>query len=208
REAQDQGRHGPRHPHAEHVQAALTGDVSRPPKRPAEPAECDPRARFSSPFQTAWQATLSHAVWPLMWVMHPPPSGDWCVPKNRVDVVLKCYSLGSPRLSSRQEVLPAMTDKDQERIVRLEANRAALVRLASQFQEEAGLNKSIMETMGGVLTRDYEDTDFAQVMSDREVNDRLVQLLSENREQVERALSPLPEGKYGQREDRARPRPT
>ena len=93
-----------------------------------------------------------------------------------------------------------MTEKDQERIVRLEANRAALVRLASQFQEEAGLNKSIAETMG-VLTRDYEDTDFAQVMSDREVNDRLVQLLSENREQVERALSRLAEGKYGECED-------
>jgi len=94
-----------------------------------------------------------------------------------------------------------MTEKDQERIVRLEANRAALVRLASQFQEEAGLNKSIAETMGGVLTRDYEDTDFAQVMSDREVNDRLVQLLSENREQVERALNRLAEGKYGECED-------
>ena len=94
-----------------------------------------------------------------------------------------------------------MTEKDQERIVRLEANRAALVRLASPFQEEAGLNKSIAETMGGVLTRDYEDTDFAQVMSDREVNDRLVQLLSENREQVERALSRLAEGKYGECED-------
>ncbi|HYW23805.1 MAG TPA: TraR/DksA family transcriptional regulator [Terriglobales bacterium] len=75
------------------------------------------------------------------------------------------------------------------------------MRLASQFQEEAGLNKSIAETMGGVLTRDYEDTDFAQVMSDREVNDRLVQLLSENREQVERALSRLAEGKYGECED-------
>ena len=40
-----------------------------------------------------------------------------------------------------------------------------------------------------------------QVMSDREVNDRLVQLLSENREQVERALSRLAEGKYGECED-------
>ena len=94
-----------------------------------------------------------------------------------------------------------MTEKDQERVVRLEANRAALVRLASQFQEEAGLNRPIAESMGGVFTRDYEDTDFAQVMSDREVNDRLVQLLSENREQVERALHRLAEGKYGECED-------
>jgi DnaK suppressor protein len=94
-----------------------------------------------------------------------------------------------------------MTEKDQERIFRLEANRAALVRLASQFQEEAGLNRPIADSMGGVFTRDYEDTDFAQVMSDREVNDRLVQLLSENREQVERALHRLAEGKYGECED-------
>ena len=94
-----------------------------------------------------------------------------------------------------------MTENDQERIIRLEANRAALQRLASQFQEEAGLNRPIADSMGGVFTRDYEDTDFAQVMSDREVNDRLVQLLSENREQVERALSRLAEGKYGECED-------
>ena len=78
---------------------------------------------------------------------------------------------------------------------------AALQKLAHQFQEEAGLNKPIADSMGGVFTRDYEDTDFAQVMSDREVNDRLVQLLSENREQVERALSRLAEGKYGECED-------
>jgi DnaK suppressor protein len=94
-----------------------------------------------------------------------------------------------------------MTDKDQERVIRLEANKAALERLASQFQEEAGLNRPIAESVGGVLTRDYEDTDFAQVMSDREVNDRLVQLLSENREQVERALSRLADGKYGECEE-------
>lgn len=94
-----------------------------------------------------------------------------------------------------------MTQQDQERILRLEANRAALLRLAQTFQEEAGLNRSIAESVGGILTRDYEDTDWAQVMSDREVNDRLVQLLSENREQVERALSRIAEGRYGECED-------
>src|ERR1051326_6029652 len=94
-----------------------------------------------------------------------------------------------------------MPKKAKDKIVRREPNRAALQRLANQFQEEAGLNRSIADSMGGVLTRDYEDTDFAQVMSDREVNDRLVQLLSENREQVERALSRLAEGKYGECED-------
>lgn len=86
----------------------------------------------------------------------------------------------------------------EERIARLEASRAALKRLVAEFKEEAGLNRSIADAMGGVLTRDYEDTDFAQRMGDREVNDRLVQRLSDNREQVEHALSRLAEGKYGE----------
>ena len=44
-----------------------------------------------------------------------------------------------------------MTENDQERIIRLEANRAALQRLASQFQEEAGLNRPIADSMGDFL---------------------------------------------------------
>ena len=98
-----------------------------------------------------------------------------------------------------------MTQQDRERIARLESNRAALVRLASQFEEEAGLNRPIAESVGDVITRDYEDTDFAQVLSDREINDTLVHLLAENREQVERALHRLSEGKYGQCEDCGEP---
>ena len=94
-----------------------------------------------------------------------------------------------------------MTQQDRERIARLESNRAALARLARQFEEEAGLNRPIAESVGDVITRDYEDTDFAQVLSDREINDTLVHLLSENREQVERALHRLSEGKYGECED-------
>ncbi len=92
-------------------------------------------------------------------------------------------------------------EKDQDRIIRLEANRAALARLASQFENEAGLDRSIADSLDGVVAHDYEDTDFAQVMSDRDVNDRLLQLLTENREQVERALQRLAEGKYGVCED-------
>src|SRR2546430_2697463 len=38
-----------------------------------------------------------------------------------------------------------MTQEDRERIARLQANRAALTRLASQFEEEAGLNRPIAE---------------------------------------------------------------
>jgi DnaK suppressor protein len=94
-----------------------------------------------------------------------------------------------------------MIHEDRERIARLEANRAALTRLARQFEEEAGLNRSIAESVGDVITGDFEDTDFAQVLSDREINDTLVHLLSENREQVEHALYRLSEGKYGECED-------
>jgi DnaK suppressor protein len=94
-----------------------------------------------------------------------------------------------------------MTHQDRDRIARLEANRAALTRLAQQFEEEAGLNRPIAESVGDVITRDFEDTDFAQVLSDREINDTLVHLLAENREQVERALYRVSEGKYGECED-------
>jgi DnaK suppressor protein len=101
-----------------------------------------------------------------------------------------------------------MTHEDRERIARLEANRSALSRLASQFEEEAGLNRPIAESVGDVITRDFEDTDFAQVLSDREINDTMVHLLAENREQVERALYRLAEGKYGECEDCGRSIPT
>ncbi len=92
-----------------------------------------------------------------------------------------------------------MTDEDRERMNRLEANRAALARLALAFEQEAG--RPLSESVGDVVTRDYEDTDFAQVLSDREINDTLLHLLSENREQVERALQRLAEGAYGTCED-------
>ena len=92
-----------------------------------------------------------------------------------------------------------MTNEDRERMKRLEANRAALTHLASTFELEAG--RPLAEAVGDVVTRDYEDTDFAQALSDREINDTLVQLLSENREQVERALGRLAEGRYGTCED-------
>ena len=94
-----------------------------------------------------------------------------------------------------------MTNEDRERMKRLEANRAALARLATAFEEEAGLHRPLSESVGDVMTHDYEDTDFAQALSEREISDTLVHLLSENREQVERALDRLSEGKYGVCED-------
>ncbi len=84
---------------------------------------------------------------------------------------------------------------------RLEANRSALARLATAFEEEAGLRRPLAEAVGDVMTHDYEDTDFAQALSEREINDTLVHLLAENREQVERALDRLSDGKYGVCED-------
>src|SRR5712691_6301468 len=94
-----------------------------------------------------------------------------------------------------------MTNEDRDRMKRLEANRAALARLATSFEEEAGLHRPLGESVGDIMTHDYEDTDFAQALSDREINDTLVQLLGENREQVERALDRLSAGKYDVCED-------
>lgn len=94
-----------------------------------------------------------------------------------------------------------MNTQDRERMKRLEANRTALARLATAFEEEAGLHRPLAEAVGDVMTHDYEDTDFAQALSEREINDTLVHLLSENREQVERALERLSEGNYGVCED-------
>ena len=94
-----------------------------------------------------------------------------------------------------------MTNEDRERMKRLEANRTALAKLASSFEQEAGLHRPLAESVGDIMTHDYEDTDFAQALSDREINDTLVHLLSENREQVERALDRLNAGQYGVCED-------
>lgn len=90
---------------------------------------------------------------------------------------------------------------DQEWAERLEANRQQLARLATAFEEEAGLHKPLAESVGDIITRDYDDTDFAQALSDRENNESLIHLLGENREQVERALERLQEGSYGYCED-------
>ncbi len=90
---------------------------------------------------------------------------------------------------------------DREWHERLEANRLELTVLANALGEEAGINRPLAESVGDIITRDYEDADFAQAISDREIGENLVLLLSENREQVERALDRLAEGKYGVCED-------
>jgi DnaK suppressor protein len=80
---------------------------------------------------------------------------------------------------------------------RLEADRRLLALLAAQCGEEAGLHRPLNDVVGGVITGIPEDTDLAQALSDRETTDLLVQLLDQNREQVERALERLREGAYG-----------
>jgi DnaK suppressor protein len=92
-----------------------------------------------------------------------------------------------------------MTNNEKERVHELEENRADLAKLANAFGEEAG--RPLTESMGDVVTRDYEDTDFAALLSDREISDTLLHMLDENREQVERALQRLAEGLYGVCED-------
>ena len=90
---------------------------------------------------------------------------------------------------------------DREWLSRLEANRDELTVLANALGEEAGINRPLAESVGDIITRDYEDVDFAAAISDREIGENLVHLLSENREQVERALQRLADGKYGSCED-------
>ena len=92
-------------------------------------------------------------------------------------------------------------DSDREWAERLEANRQQLARLATAFEEEAGLHKPLAESVGDIITRDYDDADFAQALADRENNETLIHLLGQNREQVERALERLADGSYGYCED-------
>ncbi len=82
-------------------------------------------------------------------------------------------------------------------VERLEADRHELERLAAQCGEEAGLHRPLNDVVGGVITGIPEDIDLAQALSDRQTTDLLVQLLDQNREQVERALERLREGAYG-----------
>src|SRR5258708_36927220 len=63
--------------------------------------------------------------------------------------------------------------------------------------EEAGRQRPLGEVVGGAITGTPEDTDLTKAVSDRETTDLLVQLLDENREQVERALERVREGAYG-----------
>ncbi|MGH7919485.1 MAG: TraR/DksA family transcriptional regulator [Candidatus Dormibacteraceae bacterium] len=83
----------------------------------------------------------------------------------------------------------------------MQRNRRRLDELSSTFQEEAGLSRPLAESNGDVLTHDYEDTDFAALLTDRDVSDRLLTLLDSNRDQVMRALERLEQGLYGICED-------
>ena len=84
---------------------------------------------------------------------------------------------------------------------RLEANRAQLAQLASSFEEEAGLRRPLHEAVGGVISTDFDNGDFAQALTDRHTSETLIALLDSNREQVERALERLQAGRYGYCED-------
>mgnify|MGYP001409921218 CR=1 FL=1 len=84
---------------------------------------------------------------------------------------------------------------------RLESNRQQLDRLARSFEEEAGLGRPIIESVGDVISTDFDNGDFAQAIADRHASETLIALLDQNREQVERALERLEAGRYGYCED-------
>lgn len=84
---------------------------------------------------------------------------------------------------------------------RLETNRQQLDRLARSFEEEAGLGRPIIESVGDVISTDFDNGDFAQAIADRHASETLIALLDQNREQVERALERLEAGRYGFCED-------
>ncbi len=80
---------------------------------------------------------------------------------------------------------------------RLEADRRRLELLVAQCGEEGGLHRPLNDIVGREIVGIAEETDLAQALSDRETTDLLVHLLDQNREQVERALERLHEGRYG-----------
>jgi DnaK suppressor protein len=92
-------------------------------------------------------------------------------------------------------------EANAQRLRELQQNRRRLDELSSTFEEEAGLSRPLAESNGDVITHDYEDTDFAALLTDRDTSDRLLSLLDNNRDQVEHALERLEQGLYGICED-------
>ncbi|MBO0702069.1 MAG: TraR/DksA C4-type zinc finger protein [Candidatus Dormibacteraeota bacterium] len=93
------------------------------------------------------------------------------------------------------------TEENQERLRALRRSRRRLHELSTTFEQEAGLSRPIAESNGDVITHDYEDTDFAALLTDRDISDRLLALLDNNRDQVEHAMQRLQQGLYGICED-------
>ncbi len=88
---------------------------------------------------------------------------------------------------------------DDEPEAKLEASKRALDYVLLHFGEDG--HKPLADSVGGVIASIPEDVDLAQALSDREAADILVQLLDENRAQVERALERVKQGAYGLCED-------
>ncbi|MFZ0216858.1 MAG: TraR/DksA C4-type zinc finger protein, partial [Candidatus Dormiibacterota bacterium] len=94
-----------------------------------------------------------------------------------------------------------MIDNEIERLRELEQNRERLSTLFKAFKADAGLERPLAESNGDVITHDYDDTDFAALLSDRDMSDRLLHVLDTNRDQFEHALERLAQGLYGVCED-------
>ncbi|MBO0707833.1 MAG: TraR/DksA C4-type zinc finger protein [Candidatus Dormibacteraeota bacterium] len=93
------------------------------------------------------------------------------------------------------------TEQNEQRLRELRRSRHRLRELSTAFEAEAGLSRPISESNGDVITHDYEDTDFAALLTDRDLSDRLLTLLDSNRDQVEHAMERLQQGLYGICED-------
>jgi DnaK suppressor protein len=99
------------------------------------------------------------------------------------------------------------TEQNRQRLRELRRSRRQLTELSTAFEQEAGLSRPIAESNGDVITHDYEDTDFAALLTDRDISDRLLSLLGSNRDQVEHAMERLQQGVYGVCEDCGDPIP-
>ena len=89
------------------------------------------------------------------------------------------------------------TDQNQQGLRKMRRSRRRLHELSITFEQEAGLSRPMAESNGDVITHDYEDTDSAALLTDRDISDRLLSVLDGNRGQVEHAMERLQQGLYG-----------
>ncbi|HEV2954395.1 MAG TPA: TraR/DksA C4-type zinc finger protein [Candidatus Dormibacteraeota bacterium] len=103
-------------------------------------------------------------------------------------------------MTGRTRSFSTVGDTHKQAMV-LEDSRRDLERLSAAFQEEEGLSTPISEVTGDIVTLEYDDSDLAQALLQRETGDAIVSLLDQNRAEVDHALQRLRAGGYGTCED-------